>query len=222
MKEFKPSISEKNGLSLLKDTDKEILSVGISTGGSAEIEMARKNRESHIIATTIDKNGLQFSKKIIEDLGLSDRIEIKLEDVAKRLPYKNERFDYIYARLVFHYLNDMQLNNSLSEIYRVLKQSGRFFIVVRSIKEWEAKLKGTTYDAETGFTTYPDITTLESENVRYISRRLHSEESIKEFLKDAGFKIEYITTYEEYLYRDYERINKNPKPNTIIEVCATK
>lgn len=222
MEVFKPSISEKNGLSLLKDTDKEILSVGISTGGSAEIEMARKNINSHIIATTIDKKGLQFSKKIIEDLGLSNRIEVKLEDISEKLSYKNEKFDYIYARLVFHYLNNMQLKNSLSEIYRILKQNGSFFIVVRSVEEWEAKLEGTTYDSKTGLTTYPDIDTLENENVRYISRRLHSEKSIKEFLENAGFKIEYITTYEEYLYRDYERINRNPKPNTIIEICATK
>ncbi len=35
-------------------------------------------------------------------------------------------------------------------------------------------------------------------------------------------RIDYIKEYEEYLYRDYERVNINPKPNKIIEVCASK
>ena len=42
MKVFKPSISEEHGIKLIKDTDKNILSIGISTAGSAEIEMAKK------------------------------------------------------------------------------------------------------------------------------------------------------------------------------------
>lgn len=60
MKNFKPSISEKHGISLIKKKDKNILSIGISTAGSAEIEMARKNPNSNIIATTIDAKGLEF------------------------------------------------------------------------------------------------------------------------------------------------------------------
>lgn len=57
MKTFKPSISEKHGIKLIENKDKTILSIGISTAGSAEIEMARKNLDSHIIATTIDTRG---------------------------------------------------------------------------------------------------------------------------------------------------------------------
>ncbi len=184
--------------------------------------MAEISPKSHITATTIDKEGLDFSRSIINELGLSDRIKLKLEDVSKKLPYDNQSFDFIYARLVFHYLNDSQLKNSLLEIHRVLKKNGKFFIVVRSLDEWEAKLEGATYDENTGFTTYPDINTIGSENVKYFSRRLHSENSISQFLKSAGFTIKYIKKYEEYLYRDYERTEKNPKPNTVIEICANK
>ncbi len=98
----------------------------------------------------------------------------------------------------------------------------KFFIVVRSIEEWEAKLEGSTFNEETGITKYPDIKTLGTDNVRYIYRRLHSKDSIKQFLLKAGFKIDYIQEYEEYLYRDYERIDVNPKPSKIVEVCASK
>lgn len=222
MYDFKPSISEQNGLDCLKKEDKEILSIGISTGGAAEIEMVHKNKDCHVIATTIDKSGLEFSKNIVNELGLSDRIELKLEDVSEKLVYQDEKFDFIYARLVFHYLNDEKLKNTLEEIFRVLKKSGRLFIVVRSMEEWEAKLEGATYDATTGMTTYPDIRTLGTESIRYISRRLHSQKSIKDALENADFIIKYCKEYEEYLYRDYKRIVKNPQPNKLIEICATK
>lgn len=222
MESFKPSISEEHGINLIKRKDRNILSIGISTAGSAEIEMARKNPNSHIIATTIDTKGLAYTKKIIAKEGLEDRIELRIEDISEKLPYTNNYFDFIYARLVLHYLNNMQLEKALSEIYRVIKENGKFFIAVRSLEEWEAKLEGSTFNEETGITKYPDIKTLGKDNVRYIERRLHSKDSIEQFLIKAGFKIDYIQEYEEYLYRDYERIDRNPKPSKIIEVCASK
>ncbi len=222
MKSFKPSISEEHGINLIKDKDRNILSIGISTAGYAEIEMARKNPNSHIIAMTIDNKGLEFTKRIIIEEGLQERIELKIEDISEKLSYTDNYFDFIYARLVLHYLNNMQLENTLSEIYRVMKENSKFFIAVRSLDEWEAKLEGSTFDKETGFTKYPDIKTIGTNNVRYIYRRLHSKDSIEQFLLKAGFKIDYIQEYEEYLYRDYERIDINPKPNKIIEVCASK
>lgn len=222
MKTFKPSISEEHGINLIESKDKNILSIGISTAGSAEIEMARKNPNSHIIATTIDNKGLEFTKRIIIQEALEDRIELKIEDISKKLPYNDNYFDFVYARLVLHYLDNKQLEKALSEIYRVMKCDSKFFIAVRSIEEWEAKLEGSTFNEETGITKYPDIKTLGTDNVRYIYRRLHSKDSIKQFLLKAGFKIDYIQEYEEYLYRDYERIDVNPKPNKIIEVCASK
>lgn len=222
MRSFKPSISEEHGINLIKDKDKNILSIGISTAGSAEIEMARKNPNSHIIATTIDNKGLEFTKRILREEGLEERIELKIEDISEKLSYTDNYFDFIYARLVLHYLNNIQLEKALSEIYRVMKENSKFFIAVRSLDEWEAKLEGSTFNKETGFTKYPDIKTIGTNNVRYIYRRLHSKDSIEQFLLKAGFKIDYIQEYEEYLYRDYERIDINPKPNKIIEVCASK
>ena len=74
---FKPSESEKHGIDLIREKDINILSVGISTAGSAEIEMTKKNPSSHIVATTIDEEGLEFTRNIIEQYGLESRIELK-------------------------------------------------------------------------------------------------------------------------------------------------
>lgn len=45
------SISENNGIATLNDSDLEIYSVGISTGGIAEIRMAELNPQRRVIAT---------------------------------------------------------------------------------------------------------------------------------------------------------------------------
>ena len=64
-KDFKYSKSEKRGIKQLNSKMKKILSIGISTGGSAEISMAKKCPNAKIIATTIDEKGFNFSKEKI-------------------------------------------------------------------------------------------------------------------------------------------------------------
>ncbi len=219
---FKPSISEENGVKLVNDTYKNILSIGISTAGSAEIEMSKRAPNSHIIATTIDKDGLEFSRKIIEEKGFEEQIELKLEDVSEKMPYSDNYFDFVYARLVLHYLENKKLEQALKEIKRVLKPDRLFYIVVRSRNEWEAKLEGTTYDEETGITKYPVYSTLGTNNVKFLCRRLHTMESLTEFLKKEDFKIKYIKEYKEECYKDYKRTEKTEFPNTIIECLAQK
>ncbi len=216
------SISEKNGLELIEEKDINILSIGISTSGSAEIKMAKKNPNSKIIATTIDEKGLNIVKEIINKENLNNQIEVKLEDVTKKSNYPDNHFDYIYARLVLHYLNNKDLENALEELNRILKQNGKIFIVVRSANAWEAKLDGTTYDEETGFTKHPDIRTYGTPDVKYCYRRLHTEESIKDFIEKANFKVKHTKVYDEYLSPDFDRKNMNDKASELIEVLAVK
>ena len=137
MKENLESISERNGIDLLIPIDKKIYSVGISTGGLAEIRMAQSDRKRHIIATTVDFTGAER----IEESGLSNQIEVKIEDVGQPLPYPDSHFNYIYARLVLHYLAKDVLTSALAELYRILRTEGKIFIVVRSIDCVEASDK---------------------------------------------------------------------------------
>lgn len=216
------SISEKNGLELIEEKDINILSIGISTSGSAEINMAKKKPNSKIIATTIDEKGLNIVKEIIDKEKLNNQIEVKLEDVTKKSNYPDNYFDYIYARLVLHYLNNQDLEFALNELYRILKTEGKIFIVVRSTNAWEAKLDGTTYDETTGFTKHPDIRTYGTPNVKYCYRRLHTEESITNFLEKSNFKLKHTKVYDEYLSPDFDRKNMNDKASELIEVLAIK
>ena len=214
MENIQESISEINGIELVDEKDLNILSVGISTAGNAEIEIAKRNPQSHIIATTIDGNGIKLTREAIIKQGL--------EDISKKLDYGNDYFDYVYARLVLHYLDNEKLKSALSEIYRVLNKNGKLYVVVRSINAWEAKLDGSSYDEKTGLKKHPDLRTYGTDNVKYCYRRLHSKESIRNFLEEAGFKIEHIKEYEEYLSVDYNRKEINEKPSELIEVLAKK
>ena len=96
------SQSEDNGIALLTNNDRNVYSVGISTGGVAEIRMAEANLERHIVATTIDEEGVAFAQKFIQEKHLERQIEVKMEDVTTPLSYDDDHFDYIYARLVLH------------------------------------------------------------------------------------------------------------------------
>lgn len=219
---FKSSKSEKRALKLLNKDMINILSIGISTGGSAEINIARKCPIAQIIATTIDEKGLNFSNDKLKQYEEAKRIKTKIEDVSKKMPYDNDYFDFIYARLVLHYLNKQQLGNALSEIHRVLKPNGRLFIVARNNREWELTKPEfiISYDEKTNMTTYYEQ--WKKEVVR--TRQFLSKEQLQEVLVKHGFKIESVKEYREYLYTDYERTNKNKssKPNFLTEVVSTK
>lgn len=220
--DFKSSKSEKHGLRLLNTDMKNILSIGISTGGIAELKMARVCPNAKIIATTVDEKGLKFSNEKLSQFEEYKRIETKIEDVSKPMPYDSNTFDFVYARLVLHYLTKQQLEDALNEIYRVLKPGGTFFIVARNNKEWELTKPEfiISYDEESNMTTYYEQ--WKKEVVR--KRQFLSELQLKEILTRHNFVIKSIKSYREYLYTDYERTNKNKskKANYLTELVATK
>ena len=147
------SISELDGINLINNNMENVLSVGISTNGNAEIEMLNKNENLFIIGTTIDKKGIEKTKKIVSDKKIEDRFLLKLEDVRDKDIYEDNSFDYIYARLVLHYLTDSELNEVLKEFRRILKKDGLLYIVVRSDKCDEYINNLIKFDEKTGLRT---------------------------------------------------------------------
>lgn len=215
------SQSEDSGIALLTDDDHEIYSVGISTGGVAEIRMAEGNPSRHIVATTIDEEGVAFAQKFISERHLEGQIEAKIEDVAKPLPYDDDHFDYIYARLVLHYLPKDALDGALAELHRVLKPGGKMFVVVRSVDCPDAKDPNATYDPETGLTTCVH-TNKETGKSHTSVRYFHSEDTIRKHVEKAGFKVAYTKAYDERLFTDFIRTKLAPHDDNVIELVAAK
>lgn len=215
------STSEDNGIAVLTDNDLKVLSVGISTGGVAEIRMAEANLERHIVATTIDEEGAAFAKKYIIEKYLDKQIDTKIENVAEPLPYVNNSFDYIYARLVLHYLPEDKLVSALAELYRILRLGGKLFVVVRSIQCPDATRKEASFNPETNLTTCT-FTDKKTGKTHSYSRYFHSEESIKKYVSEAGFTVGYTKAYDEHLFVDFMRTELSPKTDNVIELLATK
>lgn len=89
------SLSEDHGILALTDNDLKVYSVGISSGGVAEIRMAQGHSGRHVIASTIDAEGADFARKFIAEQGRAAQIAVKIEDVKDHLPYENGFFDFI-------------------------------------------------------------------------------------------------------------------------------
>lgn len=210
------SVSENNGIATLNDSDLLIYSVGISTGGIAEMRMAELNSHRIIIASTIDEEGANFARKYIETKGLSKQVIVKIEDVSKTLPYENHSFDFIYARLVLHYLPKIELIQALNELHRILKDGGKLFIVVRSSKCYEATSKRAIFDPIRGLTTYT------SNDGNSYSRFFHSENSIQEYVKASGFTVQQVKSYQEQLCIDFQRTKPSNYIDTLIEILVSK
>ncbi len=127
------SQSEEDGLQLIRSEDRAILSIGISTGGTAEIRMVEGRPDRTVKATTLDAEGADLVREKIAGLGLTGQIAVCVEDVVQPIiPGKVSKYDYVYARLVLHYLTKQQLPIALVHIAQQLKLNGRLFIVVRS------------------------------------------------------------------------------------------
>lgn len=201
---LKPSISEENGLKFMEDTDISIFSPGISTGGFAEIRMALANPDRKIIATTIDQKGLDYANKNIQALGLTQKIITKLQDVTQEFPYGPSTFDFIYARLILHYLSFTELDIVLTQFRKSLKSSGRIYIVVRTI-----------HNPSISF--YPSSQLLPNgPEMRYFM----DGNTLSSYLARTGFTVISLNEYQEQLYTDFMRTKQAFKKDDILEVLA--
>jgi len=210
------SPSEQNGLKLLTPKDETIYSIGISTAGIAELEMVKNHNRRKVIATTIDQKGAAFATDFIAKNNKTSQIEVKIEDISKLLPYPNNYFDFIYARLVLHYLSKDVLDKTLLEIKRVLKKGKSLYIVVRSTKCYDANVQNATFDVTTGLTTY------QLENNKPSSRYFHTEETISKHIIKSKLKLKYIKSNSEQLFTNFMRTVKSDNFDELIELVAVK
>ena len=211
------SISEDHGLALINANIHSILSIGISTAGDAEIRMASLAPEAQIIATTLDKVGAALVVDLLRKNKLDERIIIRTEDIAEKNPaIGNTLFDFVYARLVLHYLSEESLQKALANIHQAMQKDALLYVVVRSIQSFEAKQKTNTYDPISKLTTY-EVASKGSWATRYF----HSEDSIVSALQESGFQVKSSCEYDEKLSPNFDRTGSFVD-NSVIEVIARK
>lgn len=105
-----------------------ILEVGAGVGITTNF-LANKFPNSFITAVDYDEKQVEIAKQ----KSIKPNIKFQQED-ATSLSFTKESFDSCFAILVFHHIADFP--KAVSEIYRVLKPNGKFYIYDIPAKTW--------------------------------------------------------------------------------------
>ncbi len=118
-------IWRKNTIKKLRNK-KPLLILDIATGTGDFAITATKIKEAKIIGIDISAGMLEVGKRKVEKKGLSDVIELQQAD-SENLSFENDKFDA--AIVGFGVRNFENLKKGLSEILRVLKPGGVFYVL---------------------------------------------------------------------------------------------
>lgn len=213
---FVDSITENNAIKIFDSIEfNSIKSIGISTAGFIEGYYASKGKK--VVATTLDNNGIDYMKTILNDVNGCENIEYRCEDASKKSKDEDNSFDALYSRMCLHYLTDDELAIALNDCYRILKPNGIFFIALKSANDRMAIASNSKTDSKTGLTTVSDYKLYGNQN-----RRFHTIESISNSVEKAGFIIEEITELKERLCKDWERKILSDSDATVIQLITRK
>ena len=242
--------SVKKVFEVMSDKDKDVLSIGMSTGGETEMLFARLNPDRHVVATTIDSKGLELTREKIQRAGLSDRVKAIRQNVRNKMRYADNSFDFVYARLVLHYLDREGLKKALEEIRRVLKPGGKVYIVAKTGVDDEELLwasqhpdfgenpeRRPQYNPVTGMTRYgtprefyphdfvePEGSRIpEDDEWLYAYRQFLPPDILTGYLKDADFEVYSPPfTFKEQVGVDYARSALVPAKSALVSMTAVK
>jgi ubiquinone/menaquinone biosynthesis C-methylase UbiE len=115
------------------ETD-EIIKSGIDFGHALEIgpgpgylglEWLKKTKGTQLSALDISKEMIAMSKKNAADYGFLDRISY-MEGTSLSMPFAENTFDGVFSNGSLHEWESPV--NVFTEVYRVLKKGGRFFV----------------------------------------------------------------------------------------------
>lgn len=102
----------------------KILDFGVGTA-TLSLLLSKLQPNCYIEGVDVDAKILEIAKEKISEQNAN--IVLTQYDGIK-LPYPDDYFDRVVTSLVFHHLDNEQKENSLNEIYRVLKPKGELHI----------------------------------------------------------------------------------------------
>jgi len=99
-------------------TDKNILDIGTGTG---KVLMALKKQ-----CQEADYYGVDICQSMLDKIDASYGFNLSIREMEDLYGFGDNEFDLVTARMVFHHANN--LGKAMSEVYRVLKPSGKFIL----------------------------------------------------------------------------------------------
>ena len=188
------NLNERNILNLIEEnSNSKIVDLGCDEG-SWTLKVAEKSQSR-------DYHGLDIVDGQLE-IAAAKGINIKKGDLNKSLPYEDEQFDLVHSNQVIEHLFD--LDNFLSEIYRILKPNGYCITSTENIASWintGAQVLGWQPFSLTNISTKKlgmgNPLALNSDDKLVHKSMLHtrilSTTALKDLFKAHGFIVEKIT-----------------------------
>lgn len=115
----------KNAINMLKPYQPELI-LDVATGTADFAVAATRIKGTKVVGIDISEGMLEVGRKKVEKKGLTNNIELIKAD-SENLPFVNDKFDA--AIVGFGVRNFETLKTGLSEIKRVLKPGGVFYIL---------------------------------------------------------------------------------------------
>lgn len=106
----------------------KILELGCGAGNDSNYFAALGHK---ILATDFSDTAIQKNRENYH----ADNLTFETLDISKPLPFKNNSFDLVYARLSLHYFSNTTTREIFEEIKRVLKPGGLLGFVCKSNKD---------------------------------------------------------------------------------------
>lgn len=105
---------------------KRILDLGCGSGRHL-IYLAKHNFD--VFGIDISKHGIKIARIWLKKEGL--KANLRISNIYKKLPYKNNFFDAIVSTQTLHHAKIGEIRKLIKEIERILKPNGLIFITVR-------------------------------------------------------------------------------------------
>ena len=125
-----PKISK----SFKKHDVKRILDLGCGSGRHL-VYLAKHN--FNVYGIDIAKSGIKIAKDWLKEEGV--KVNLKIGDIYKRLPYPDNFFDAIISTQTLHHARIEKIRRLIKEMERILKPNGLIFVTVRRalrVKGW--------------------------------------------------------------------------------------
>jgi ubiquinone/menaquinone biosynthesis C-methylase UbiE len=107
------------------EPDHRILDIGCGTG-TLVVRLKRQHASAQVVGLDPDPKALRRARIKAVRAAVSVQLD---QGLADQLPYKKESFDRIFSSFMFHHLNELERENMLVEVLRVLKPGGSFHLV---------------------------------------------------------------------------------------------
>ena len=97
-------------------------------GAASSVTLARILPRARITGIDVSPNTIEIGRARLRELGMEDRIEIRLTSPDGPLPFEAERFDIVLCDGVLEHIPRRRRAHYLGEIWRVMRRGGHLFI----------------------------------------------------------------------------------------------